>query len=305
MGGQAARIPLLAVKVIARVEKLEHVDSTELCQRHQRRALHIHADAPLCLAQCHLPAGFAVEGVRRPHFAFGEVHARFAQNRLERPAVLRIRRNFVRRRRVLEARAFVAHGGGRDDDAAVANLLIQHAAVAEYDEPLCAQRVQLFQHRHAGRRADHCQRKRQRCPLPQTAVNGVFRVRVAELGKHAHIRRHIQHPLERDVRKAADDRLRQIRHRRKEHIGVDDCLARRIKIRQKHGDSLLPPFALYHSRFCGKRQQEGQDSFVTGGSNPRRPQTAADTCRRVHSCRDFRRCARCDPSCPARGRPGW
>ena len=34
MGGQAARIPLLAVKVIARVEKLEHVDSTELRQRH-------------------------------------------------------------------------------------------------------------------------------------------------------------------------------------------------------------------------------------------------------------------------------
>ena len=78
MGGQAARIPLFAVKVTARVEKLEHVDSTELCQRHQRRALHIHADAPLCLAQCHLPAGFAVEGVRRPHFAFGEVHARFS-----------------------------------------------------------------------------------------------------------------------------------------------------------------------------------------------------------------------------------
>ena len=30
MGGQAARIPLLAVKVIARVEKLEHVDSASV-----------------------------------------------------------------------------------------------------------------------------------------------------------------------------------------------------------------------------------------------------------------------------------
>ena len=155
------------------------------------------------------------------------------------------------------AGALVAHGSIRQDDCAVGDVPVQHAAGAKEHQALRPQGVDLLLLAHAVRRADAGEVQGQ---LHIMVANLVHREALAgafQFSDDFRIGEQRPHPVKGDEGEAADRHLRHARQGLNHHLRGEDRRFAGIELVQQHGND--PPITAcsiiaYPDRKCNREK---------------------------------------------------